>query len=141
MNTAQAMQQDYAQFVLRMYSEALQQTKKNCETAGQLVQNMTAPDRAKPAVAEPSRGPENPGAQYFRRAVEGQMSLCRFFEQRWSNYMGVPDAIASCKSPFDVLPLQASFVKQLIDDYANEGARIMQGCWPWMPQTVLSRRR
>ncbi len=42
MNTAQAMQQDYAQFVLRMYSEALQQTKKNCETAGQLVQNMTA---------------------------------------------------------------------------------------------------
>jgi hypothetical protein len=131
------MQQDYAQFVLKVYSETLQQMKKNCETAGQLVQNMAAPERAKPAPVEsPRTAAQNPATQFFRRVVESQMSLCRFFEHRWSNYTALPDAIASCKSPLDVLPLQASFLKQFANDYANQGAQMMQAFWPWAARPV-----
>jgi hypothetical protein len=131
MSTPQVAQQDYAHLALRMYCDALQQWKKTYESAIERSKNSAIPGKTDiPTSERANTTSQNFGVQFFRRTIEGQMGLCRFFENRWSNYMNLPDAFSTCKSPLDMLPLQASFVKQLVEDYANEGARVMQSYFP-----------
>jgi hypothetical protein len=142
MPTPHAAQQDYAHLALNMYLDALQQWKKTYERAAERNKNLAIPDKTENSTSEPVyTTSKNFGAQFFRRAIEGQMGVCRFFENRLSNYMMLPDAFFACKSPLDTLPLQASFVKQLIEDYANEGARMMQSYFPPAPRIAKGYQR
>ena len=131
MSTPQAAQQDYAHLALKMYCDALEQWKKTYEGAIERSKNPAIPGKTEISTSERANTTlQNFGAQFFRRVIESQMGVCRFFENRLSNYMTLPGALSACRSPLDTLPLQASFVKQLVEDYANEGARMMQSYFP-----------
>jgi hypothetical protein len=142
MSTAQAVLQDYTHLVLKTYMDTMQQWKRTYESAIEGDKNLSISGRTKISTFEPTyTTSQNFGVQFFRRMIEGQMGLCRFFENRWSNYMILPDAVSGCKSPLDLLPLQASFVKQFIEDYAHEGTRMMQTHFPPAARAAPSHQR
>ena len=142
MSTPQTSQQDYTKFVLGMYFDAIQQWNKSYDSAKQATHQHNAEYRplsfASEAPATPSK---TIAAHSYRRLIENQMARCRFMEHRWSQYLGLPQAAATCKSPLDLLTLQASFVKKAFDDYAKEGARAMEMFWPWSPRSLFSQAR
>jgi hypothetical protein len=141
MPAPQPAQQDYAQLILE-YLDALRQQKKIYENAKQPANNFAGPVQASAFAFETAYSIyKSLGMQLFRHTAETQIGLWRFFEHRRSSCMALPDAIFGCKSPFELLLSQASFLKQLIEDHANEGARMMQSYFPYMPWTALSHQR
>jgi hypothetical protein len=141
MSTPQVAQQDYAHLAFKMYCDALQQWKKTYEGAIERSKNPAILGKIEISSSErPNTTSQNFGAQFFRRAIEGQMGLCHFFQNRWSNYMNLPDAFSTCRSPLEMLPLQVSFMKQFIEDYANEGARMIQSYFPPAPRVAQYQR-
>jgi hypothetical protein len=140
-STPQLAQQDYTQLILE-YLDALRQQKKTHENAGQPAKNLIAPVQTSVSAFETAYTTyKTLGMQFFRHTVETQIDLWRFFEHRRSSCMALPDAIFGCRSPFDFMLSQASFLKQLIEDHANEGARMMQSYFPYMPWAALSHQR
>jgi hypothetical protein len=124
---AQQQTQDYTQFMLGMYFDTLNRWNKAYDSASRAAQEQKVPSRMQEQTMDVLREPSrNFAVQCFRRFVENQIGLCRFYEHRWSNYLDLPETISSCKSPFDLMPLQASFLKQLFVDYTNESVRVMQ---------------
>jgi hypothetical protein len=129
-STSQAAQKDYSQLMLRMYLDSAQQWKETYErTASQRKPSLAAEGRA--AAEMTYRNTQNMGLQVMRRIVENQVVRWRFLEHRLSSYKALPEALLKCKSPLDLFPLQASFVKQAIDDYTQETARMFQFFMPW----------
>jgi hypothetical protein len=116
--------------MLWLYCDAMQQWKKTYENTGQVEEIRSLPAKPFGAAAEASSAAQNFALQIFRRAVEGQVDLWRFFERRWTAYRDIPDAVMGCRTPLDLLPLQASFVKQAAEDYANQAARILLAFFP-----------
>jgi hypothetical protein len=137
-STPQPAQHDYIQLILEHF-DALQQQRKTSETAAQPAKNLAGPDQTSISAFETAYTTyKTLGMQFFRQTVETQLGLWRLFQRRRSSYMALPDAIFSCKSPLDILLSQASFLKQHIEDHANEGAKMMQSCFPYMPWAALN---
>ncbi len=130
MQAALATKRDYAQLMLWLYCDTMQQWKKTHENTRPVVEYRNLPAKPFGAAAEVSAATQNIALQIFRRAVESQVDLWRFFERRWTAYRGIPDAVMGCRTPADLLPLRASFLKQAAEDYANEAARIMLAFFP-----------
>ncbi|MGA7329071.1 MAG: hypothetical protein WBX25_32430 [Rhodomicrobium sp.] len=63
-------------------------------------------------------------AQLFQKVVEAEMELCRFYEKRWSQYLKLPQAMATCKSPMELAELQNSFCSKFTADYVDEGSKL-----------------
>jgi len=139
--TPQPAQQEFTQLILE-YLDALRQQKKTYENAGQPAKDLAGPVQTSISAFEAAyTAYKTLGMQFFRHTVETQIGLLRFFEHRRSSYMALPDTIFGCKSPLEVLLSQTSFLKQLIEDHANEGARMMQSCFPYMPWAAFSDQR
>ncbi len=142
MSTPQTSHQDYTKLVLGMYFDAIQQWNKSYDSARQAARQHNGEYRSSSFASDAPVAPsKSVAAQIYSRVVENQMARCRFAEYRWSQCLGLPEAAAACKSPLDVLTMQASFFKKAFDDYAMEGARAMEMFWPWSPRRVLNQSR
>jgi hypothetical protein len=140
-STPQPVQQVYTQLMLD-YLDALRQQKKAHENAGQPAKNLASPVQTTVSAFETACTTyKTLGTLFFRHTVETQIGLWRFLEHRRSRCMAHPDAVFACKSPLDFLLSQASFLKQLIEDHANEGARLMQSYFPYMPWAAFGHQR
>jgi hypothetical protein len=129
MTTAQTAYNDYTQAFVGMYLSALHQWKSSYERASRLQsyeERQVSPEVIPSPAARST--PKNYYVQGYRRAIENNMSLCRFFERRWYSYTGLPERVAALKSPLDVFSLQAEFLSTVAEDYINEAARAMRVC-------------
>jgi hypothetical protein len=139
--TPQSAQQNYT-FLLLEYLDVLQEQKKMDESAAQPERNLLGPVQTAASAFETAYTTyKNLGMQCFRHTVETQLGLWRLFQRRRSAYMALPETILGCKSPADILASQASFLKQLVEDHANESARMMQSYAAYMPWAALGYRR
>ncbi len=125
--TESTVQSDFAPF-FNLYVQAMEGWKQNYETFAKLA---SAPGAANKASAS-AFGQKPWGAwrellrASFRRYVEVQIELCRFYESRWRDYLRLAEMLAASRSPSDVEASEASFVKQAMTDYANESRKLMQ---------------
>ena len=116
--------------VLGMYLGLIEAWKKNCDAfiqasrpqQGQATGSLN-PDAAfenMPAQLQKS------GEHIFRRTVELQIELCRFFGKRWEQYLDLPSDISHCHSAADNARVQVAFLSKMATDYGIEGRRIAQ---------------
>jgi hypothetical protein len=139
--TPQPAQQNYTLLLLE-YLDVLQEQKKMYESAVQPEKKLPDPVQTSASAFETAYTTyKNLGMQCFKHTVETQLGLWRLFQRRRSAYMALPDAILSCRSPADILASQASFLKQLVEDHANEGTRMMQSYSAYMPWAAFGYRR
>jgi len=140
-STPQPAQQDYTPLLLE-YLDVLQQQKKMYEDARQATKNGAGPAQTSVSASEAVYNTyKSLGMQFFRYTVETQLGLWRYFQYRHASNLAFSNAIFSCKSPVDILHSQASFLKQLIEDHANEGVRMMQSYFAYTPWAAPSHQR
>ncbi len=112
----------------KMYMENLEKWRKTYEQMAQ------APRAESGYAAEALSGNydkamgqwQKTGEELFRRLVEQQIEMCRFFERRWEQYLGLPEQLAQCKSPLECSQVQLAFMNQLANDYAHESGKLTQ---------------
>jgi hypothetical protein len=66
------------------------------------------------------------GEDIFRRAIEEQIELCRFFGRRWEQYLNLPSDVSRCRSMRDLAQVQSTFLTKMAADYGIEGRRLLQ---------------
>ncbi len=64
---------------------------------------------------------QNYSDNIFRRMVEQQIELCRFFSKRWEQYLSLTSDISGCRSIADLAQLQFAFLSKMATDYSVEG--------------------
>jgi hypothetical protein len=86
------------------------------------------------AALNPAAAYENTSAQMkksgehiFRRAVEQQIELGRFFGKRQERYLDFWSGIAHCQSAADIVQVQSAFLTKMAADYGIESRRLVQG--------------
>jgi len=67
-----------------------------------------------------------PAEEMFKRFVEQQIEICRFFANRWEQYLQLPDQIAHCHSPAELGQVQATFLNRAASDYMHETGKLSQ---------------
>ncbi len=107
--------------ILKLYQDAMEAWKKNYESFTKGMADVS-PTTTASGVRE-SLGHGFP-AQLFQKVVETEMELCRFYEKRLSDYLKLPQAIASCKSPMELAELERNFCSEFTRDYTNEGSKL-----------------
>ncbi|KAI94439.1 hypothetical protein T281_10960 [Rhodomicrobium udaipurense JA643] len=66
------------------------------------------------------------GDDLFKRLVQNQVELCRFFGSRWEQYLSLPDQVAQCRTVAEFGNLQQSFLTRFASDYMQEGEKLAQ---------------
>src|SRR5271157_1841174 len=86
------------------------------------------------AALNPAAAYENTSAQMqktgghiFRRAVEHQIELGRFFGKRQARYLDFWSDIAHCQSAADRVRVQSAFLTEMAAAYGLESRRLAQG--------------
>jgi hypothetical protein len=79
------------------------------------------------------------GEEVFKRFVEQQIELCRFFGKRWELYLKLPEQFSNCKTPADAAQLQMAFLNQMATEYAKEGSRLTQPITELMSRWLSNR--
>ena len=54
------------------------------------------------------------GEDIFRRAIEEQIELCRFFGRRWEQYLNLPSDVSRCRSVLDLAQVQSTFLTKML---------------------------
>lgn len=115
--------------VMKMYVDAIDTWKKTYEN---FLQTMKEPQCLGGGTTVGS-ATEGAAAQWhmsaeelFKSAVEQQIEICRFFANRWEQYLRLPSEFAHCHSPLDVTHVQSAFLTQMATDYATETRRLAQ---------------
>ena len=67
------------------------------------------------------------GEHIFRRAVEHQVELGRFFGKRQERYLDFWSDIAHCRSAADIVKVQSAFLTEMAAAYSIESRRLAQG--------------
>ncbi len=145
MSNAQAAPQganfDYSP-VLKFYSDSIEAWKKNFDTL------IAASDK----LVEPKKAAENSNStdpftvnlaqashlqksseDLFKRLIEHQIEICRFFGKRWEEYLTLPQRLHQCKSLSDVGQMQMAFMTKMMGDYAQEAKRLSE---PFLAMTT-----
>jgi hypothetical protein len=115
--------------VMKMYLDSVEAWKKNYEAFTMNpkgVQSIYSLDSAKTSYEPPFPGWHKTGEEFFKRFVEQQIELCRFFASRWEQYLKLSDQLAQCHSPADFGQVQAAFMNQAANDYMHEAAKLAQ---------------
>ena len=63
---------------------------------------------------------------FFRRFVEQQIEICRFFGKRWEQYLDLPSDLSRCQSPADFAQVQSAFLTKMAADYGTESRHLTQ---------------
>jgi hypothetical protein len=115
--------------VFKMYLESVEAWKKNYETLVRTTNNKKTPRPAEPMTSAYDAAMVNwqkSGEEFFKRFVEQQIELCRFFGRRWEQYLKLPEQLANCHSATELSHVQTEFFSQLTTDYANESSKLVQ---------------
>lgn len=108
---------------LRMYLDNIENWRKHYE---KLTQTQVVPDPVSSAYEQTVAQWQKNGQEVFKRFVEQQIELCRFFGRRWESYLELPEQLARCRTPADLGQAQLAFVNQLAAEYAQESGKLMQ---------------
>ncbi len=114
---------------LKMYLESVESWKKNYE---QVMQNanltpVTRPsDMVGAAYEQAVNNWQRAGETLFKRFIEQQIELCRFFENRLKLFLDMPARFAQCKTPAEAAQLHMEFMNRLSQEYAQESAKLIQ---------------
>lgn len=102
--------------------------KKNLSASGKAARQREHAAEPQPAATENSAAAQVPfaGDAAFRRAVQEQEELCRFFQKRWAQYLSLPADISRCRSPVDLAQVQLSFLTRMAADYGTESSHFAQ---------------
>lgn len=107
--------------VLDIYLASLEAWKKNFDAFAEASQQQTKTQAAAVTIESTSNQLEKTGADIFRRLIQEQVELCRFFGKRWEQYLSLPSDISRCHSPADLAQLQLAFLTKMAADYGIEG--------------------
>jgi hypothetical protein len=123
--------------VLGMYLASIDAWKKDCDafvqaSRGQQGQPSATLNRGV-AYENTSAQLQKTGEDFFRRFVELQIEICRFFGKRWEQYLDLPSDITHCQSAADIAQLQSAFLTKMAADYGIEARQFAQDF-----QTLLS---
>jgi hypothetical protein len=142
-----AVQQSFSQSdfdpgsIVKLYADAFESWKKNYESFTKAMPERSSFSPSHELMDEkPAAELQNLGSQLFRKAVETEMELCRFYEKRWSQYLKLAEAVANCKSPVELVQLQNNFCTQCAADYANEGSKLFGSFNQWASHAVAKVR-
>ncbi len=114
--------------ILDMYLTSLDAWKKNYDA---LVQAPRVQQGQPGGALNPGAAYENTSAQwqkndFFRRFVEQQIKICRFFGKRWEQYLDLPSDLSRCQSPADFAQVQLAFLTKMAADYGTECRHLTQ---------------
>jgi hypothetical protein len=116
--------------IMKMYMDSLETWKHNYDALtggmnqGQQTTHTGNPGRSAYDAAVASW--QKSGEEVFKRFVEQQIELCRFFASRWETYLKLPDKLAHCQSPAEMGQVQAAFLNQFASDYMQEANKLSQ---------------
>ncbi|NJM36110.1 MAG: hypothetical protein HC850_17065 [Rhodomicrobium sp.] len=112
----------------RMYMENLENWRKNYEKLAQtpVAPSASPPDHMSESYEQAMTQWQKSGEEMFRRFVEQQVEICRFFGKRWEQYLGLPEKFANCRSPADLSQVHMAFMGQMASDYMAESGRLAQ---------------
>jgi hypothetical protein len=114
---------------LKMYMDSMESWKENYEKLLQTSnasssvqrQDLVVPDH-KQAMSAWQKG----GEELFKRFVEEQIEICRFYAKRWENYLRLPEQLERSRTPAETAQLQFDFFTRMAAEYAQENAKLMQ---------------
>lgn len=125
---AQQFDVDFAP-ALRMYLDNVESWRKNCEKLFANASATTAKSGAElisPNYDQTMAGLQQAGGDAFKRFVEQQIELCRFFAKRWELYRELPEKMARCKTPVELAQIQFDFLNRMGAEYLQESAKLAQ---------------
>ncbi len=128
--------------VLKLYLDSIEAWKKNYDKFAQSMpmQQMPAANDAFASTFDQAMANwQKTGEEVFKRFVEQQIELCRFFGKRWEQYLKLPEQFSNCKTPADAAQLQMAFLNQMATEYAKEGSRLTQPITELMSRWLSSR--
>jgi hypothetical protein len=127
--------------VWKMYIDSMENWKRNCESLAKTANgNQGSFSRESVTPAENALAAWNKsGEDLFRRFVEQQIGLCRFFGHRWEQYLKLSDQVAHCRSAPELGQIQSAFLTQFATDYANETSKLMQPLGDAMSHWLANR--
>jgi hypothetical protein len=113
--------------VFDMYLASMDALKKNFDAfvqASRPQQGQTGGALSPVAAVENTPAQlQKSGEDIFRRAVELQVELCRFFGKKWEQYL---DLVSRCRSASDIAQVQSAFLSKMAAGYDIEGRRLAQ---------------
>jgi len=120
--------------ILNMYRESIDAWQKGYNGYNDFAQTSRPQQGQTNAALNPAAAYENMSAQMqktgehiFRRAVEHQVELGRFFGKRQVQYLDLWSDIAHCQSATDLVKVQSAFLTKMAADYGFESRRLAQG--------------
>jgi len=127
---------------LKLYIDGMESWKKQYENLLQTAipaQSVSPYKPVRPSQDEAMSSWQKSGQELFKRFVEQQVELCRFFGKRWEEYLALPGQFADCKTPAEAGQMQLAFMNQMAADYAQESAKLMQPMGDLMAKWVSGR--
>ncbi len=129
MNAQQSPQSAYLNMapVMKMYLDSMEAWKKNYDSLnanGKTAQPAYSPEDAKVAYDSALANWHKSGEEVYKRFVEQQIEICRFFAARWEQYLKLPGQLAHCQTPADLQQVQTNFLSQFANDYVRETGKL-----------------
>jgi predicted DNA-binding helix-hairpin-helix protein len=124
--------------VLRMYMESIETWRKNYENFAKSAKEMQtaygaetgqATQRVEGAASAMDAALLNwqkSSEELFKRFVENQVEICRFFGNRWEQYLKLQGQVSHCRSLTELGNVQAQFLSQFANDYMHETEKLAQ---------------
>lgn len=122
--------------IMKMYLDSMEAWKKNYEAISGTgkINNQTYSEPAKPAYDSAVANWQKSGEEAFKRFIDQQVELCRFFASRWEQYLKLPAQFAHCQTPAEAAQIQVSFLSQFAADYMQETGKLAQPMGELMSQ-------
>lgn len=64
--------------------------------------------------------------EMYKRFVDDQVELCRFFSHRWAGYRDLPQQVSDCRNPTELAQLQIDFMTRMMTEYTRESMKLIQ---------------
>ncbi len=127
--------------ILRMYMELIEIWKKNYENfvkSAKDLQTYEGGGVSSSFTEKAAQQTESAASAYdaallnwqksseelFKRFVQNQIEICRFFGNRWEQYLKLPDQISNCRSITELGNVQTAFLSQFANDYVHETEKL-----------------
>ncbi|MGO9544357.1 MAG: hypothetical protein ACLPPF_06135 [Rhodomicrobium sp.] len=114
---------------MKMYMDSMEAWKKSytsLSTSGKTAPEALTAENAKAACDTALASWHKSGEEVYKRFVEQQIEICRFFAARWEQYLKLPAQIAHCQTPADLQQVQTFFLNQFATDYVQETGKLTQ---------------
>jgi hypothetical protein len=125
--------------VLRMYMDSIEIWRKNYETFVKKAQDASpGAELGGKTAAQATRAAESAASamdaailnwqksneELFKRFVENQAEICRFFGGRWEQYLKLSEQVSHARSLTEFGNIQSQFMSQFANDYMHETEKL-----------------